>query len=259
MNISQLASGWLFRCSSPPLIPLMGEDNFIPVASPWLISPDCEAAGRQTGCFPGLVSGGFMPGRCEQDTWLWRNTQGQLGAGGAAWAKKWTKIPSCQGAAVYCRENIQGSTINTKPSELDYQRAGGCERQAERKWEEVARKVADGCITECVHTEQHRRKERRAQWKRQTLLLLHNLQIQSSLTSQSQTHKTLTAVENEQISNTFSTIHRCTFERGDYFDTAKQARINTITATLLIFYFDHLTLAWRPNNKLTNRQETFCW
>lgn len=29
-----------------PLISLLGEDNFIPVASPWLISADCKAAER---------------------------------------------------------------------------------------------------------------------------------------------------------------------------------------------------------------------
>lgn len=67
-------------------------------------------------------------------------TQGQLEAGGAVWAKKWTKIPSCQGAAVYCRGNIQGSTINTKPSELDYHREQVAvkdkRRESERKWQE---------------------------------------------------------------------------------------------------------------------------
>lgn len=43
MNISKLAAGWVLRGSSPPLISLLGEDNFIPVASPWLICLDCKA------------------------------------------------------------------------------------------------------------------------------------------------------------------------------------------------------------------------
>lgn len=88
MNISQLAAGWVFRCSSPSLISLLGEDNFIPVASPWLISLNCRAADGQSGCFPGLVSVQFKPGRCERDTWLWwRDTLGQQRAGGGVCAK----------------------------------------------------------------------------------------------------------------------------------------------------------------------------
>lgn len=55
-------------------------------------------------------------------------------------------------------------------------------------------------------------------------------------TSQSHTHKTLIDVENELISEMFSLICHCTFERGNYFDTVKQARINSITATCYVLF-----------------------
>lgn len=89
------------------------------------------------------------------------------------------------------------------------------------------RKVADGCRIVCVHIPQHRRKERRIKQRRDSkerdATLIELKEIHFNLTSQSRTHKTLIAVENELISNMFSLIPHCTFERGNYFDTVKRA------------------------------------
>lgn len=73
-----------------------------------------------------------------------------------------------------------------------------------------------------------RRKERRIQQRRDskekdtTLLELKEIHF-----NQSRTHKTLMAVENELISNMFSLIQHCTLERGNYFDTVKQAFVES--------------------------------
>lgn len=102
MNISKLAAGWVFRCSSPPLISLLGEDNFIPVASPWLISLDCEAD-RQTVFLASFQDDSSLAGvsRIPESGETHRGSKEQEGRLCKEWVKKWTKMPSCEGAAVY--------------------------------------------------------------------------------------------------------------------------------------------------------------
>lgn len=80
-----------------------------------------------------------------------------------------------------------------------------------------------------------RRIQQRRDSKERDTTLTEFKEIHFILTSQSHTHKTLIAVENELISKMFSLIRHCTFERGNYFDTVKQARIISITATSVIF------------------------
>lgn len=57
--------------------------------------------------------------------------------------------------------------------------------------------------------------------------LIEFKKIHLNLTSQSRTHKTLIAVENELISNMFSLIPHFTFERGNYSDTVKRAFVES--------------------------------
>jgi len=83
MKISQLAAAGCLDAVHPPLIPLLGEDNFIPVASAWLISPGGEGHSLQG----------------DSDARPRRNARRQR-AGGALRVREWasgarTKMSSC--------------------------------------------------------------------------------------------------------------------------------------------------------------------
>lgn len=100
MNISKLAAGWVLRCSSPPLISLLGEDNFIPVASPWLICLDCKAGGQ--GVFLALFQGDSSLAGVSgipDSSGKHRGSKEQEGCLCKERVQKWTKMPSCEGAA----------------------------------------------------------------------------------------------------------------------------------------------------------------
>lgn len=131
-------------------------------------------------------------------------------------------MPSCEGGS-HIEGNFQASTISIKPSVLDYHREQVAvkdkERESERKWGERWQMAAELDVS--------RRKEGRTQQRRDSeerdATPLQLKEIHFNLTSPSRSHKTLIAVENELISNMFSLIHHRTSERGNYFDTVKQA------------------------------------
>lgn len=109
MRVNPTGSLWIFKCSSPSLISPLGEDNFIPAASPRIISTDRKP--RLLGSYSLL----------EADTSLRSNTKGQQRAAGAS--ARWTMTSS---------RDVESDAINAKPRGVGLSRgAGGGERQGE--------------------------------------------------------------------------------------------------------------------------------
>lgn len=110
--------------------------------------------------------------------------------------------------------NNQGSTINTKPNELDCHREQVAlrdkERESKRKRQE-RRQMAEELNLSVLSSTGG---ERRTQQRRLCTTLTGLKEIHFNLASQSRTHKTVIAVENELISNMFSLDPHRTSERG---------------------------------------------